>query len=679
MKRRKVLTSASVLAGAALTGCGGGGEDGALGGDPSSQIGAYTIPRYLVPNNGQYQIEVVFATTRKVSVAFINSATFPDNRGYWSKDVTTSSSHQVGFALWRCNLGVDVKYTDWRLQVVEGSNGSTTHAGTSNTTPDNFRQYQTFTDGDTEYEWNFYSRIDQALLLSVRFFPIPSDETINFNTGEYVRVISNTATHTNQGTLTRYLPKHHATPHQITDHEAACIEDASTNKDTICLPNNRRAGHNELVPSYLAASAAEKPLLRRRLLRHVDRFTKATRSSHVMDSPDDQEVHNLLGNELVRVLGGKSLIDHLNNVRDNVRTSIQNNMDQMGAAFHTFCSNNLPALSSQAMIDQTRKLLDDEVDNGEGASDMAGGCGVSTSLQFGFSMTETTLWPGISVGGGVRVSIGLARASRKWYDRTVAAVETYNLTQHATKGTKLGFTFILKGFDGSNLSIKGVSADIEVTLNMTIIDGVHRLDLIQFDPVLDLDTRTWLGKMVAKGLARLLAPVVGGTQTTPVLQGMSYGVSPFATDLGPAIGVFAGKLASSVGGFVNAGVKGYLNPLLQYVRDTLDDAGADTRTWGTAEFSPLRIIIPNSDANNPDIDFRGGFRYGSVGWQPGVKYIAGFGIAPSYNVPYVAPGQPKPPGTVTYSGFARVVAVADLYVAYGPDNFVRSMGFPWEM
>jgi hypothetical protein len=186
--------------------------------------------------------------------------------------------------------------------------------------------------------------------------------------------------------------------------------------------------------------------------------------------------------------------------------------------------------------------------------------------------------------------------------------------------------------------------------------------------------------MAAKGMARLLAPAVGGTQTVAALPAtMALAVPGYMTGLGPEMGVFAGQLFNSAAGLVNAGVKNYLNPLLQTLRDTLDDAGAGTRTWGTAEMSALRFVIANSDVNDPAIAFRGGFRYGGIGWQPGLKYIAGFGIAPSYNVPYYAPGLPKPPGTVTYAGFMRVTSVADIYALYGTSTFIRATSFPWEM
>jgi hypothetical protein len=671
MKRRKVLTSASVLAGAALTGCGGGGEDGALGGDPSSQIAATAVPAALVPNNGQYQVEIVFHTARALKVELICGNSSRITVG--EKAATSGTSHKVGFSLLRCNNNNDFSPNTYLVLVITDGGVVTSIGGGRGNIWNGTKyifDYNAYTGlPEKEYEWNCYSKSDSTLLCSARFFTVPSDETVLFPYGDYCRPIVNSPTHANGGGLTKLLPKLHTTSFQVPNHECAVLHDETNNCDTICLPNIRREGHDELVPSYLSASSSLQPLLKRRLLRHIDRYGRAVRAKYVMDTTDDSDVHHLLGNELVRVLGGKSLIDHLDHVRDNVRTSIQNNMQQMGTSFHTFCSNHLPALSSQAMIDQTRKLLDDEVDNGEGGSNMAGGCGVSTVVQIGFSMAEKTLWPGIVVGPGMRLTFGLVRASRKWYDATIAGVSTYNLAQIGTKGLKYGLTFIMKGFNGTELNIKGVSADIEVTLNMSVINGHHRLDLIQFDPVFDLDTRTWLGEMAAKGMERLLAPLVNGTQATQVLQGMDFAVPSSLTGLSPQMGEFAGKLLSSTAGFVSTGFKDYLNPFLKSMRDKFQSiSGAEPRTWAVAEFSPLRFVVVNSDVENPDIAFRGGFRYGGVGWQPGVKFIAGVGAMYESKVE-----------TVTYTGFGRVVAVADLYGAYGPDGFIRSMGFPWEM
>ncbi|MDO8248222.1 MAG: hypothetical protein Q7T78_00685 [Rhodoferax sp.] len=681
MKRRKILTSAGALAGAALTGCGGGGEDGPLGGDPSSQIAAYTVPAALVPANGQYQVEVVFNTTRAISVTLtINNTVYT----IASKTTTTGTSHRIGFATCRFNTDTASSTYNWgKLTVQDGLNATIVGNNTAQTT--NYAQYTAITtEVEKEYEWNFYSKTNLAHLCSVRFFTIPTNELDTYASGVYAKVIANTSTHTNDGGLTKVLPIHHATTLQIVDHQAAVIKDATNKKDTICLPNNRRPGHDELVPSYMAASAAERAVLKRRMMRHVDRHAKAVRASHVLDSTDDHNISSMLGNEIVRVFGGASFIDHLNSTRDNIVTSITNNLDQMGREFYDFCTLRLPTLSSPEMITSTRNLMNG-AENGEVSSNAAGGVGASTSLQCSLSITAANYpWPGINLGGGVRVSLGLARESYKWVAGVGSAPDTYDISQVGDKGVKLGFTFIVKGFNSSEFKLgtfnSGLAMDIEVTANFTVKDGAWRLDVIQFDPVIDLDTRTWLGAMVSRGLARMLASTVNGLQAIAALPiAMNAALPPYMSGLNTKMGTFAGQMFSSGAQLVNAGIKDYMIPMLQTMRDKLDGTGAGTRTWATFELSALRFCIPNSDVNDPAITFRGGFRYGGIGWQPGAKYIVGFGINPNYTTPYYPPGTVVPPGTPSISAFMRVVTVMDIFVMYGTSTYTRASTYPWDM
>ena len=106
MKRRKILTGAGALVGVALTGCGGGSEIAGTVGEIGSEIAAYssTLPPTLLPQDGHYQIEVVFGLQRATDVYMSNAgyvqldaANLPTNP-FASKSITTGWSHRVGFA-----------------------------------------------------------------------------------------------------------------------------------------------------------------------------------------------------------------------------------------------------------------------------------------------------------------------------------------------------------------------------------------------------------------------------------------------------------------------------------------------------------------------------------------------------------------------------------------------------
>jgi hypothetical protein len=92
------------------------------------------------------------------------------------------------------------------------------------------------------------------------------------------------------------------------------------------------------------------------------------------------------------------------------------------------------------------------------------------------------------------------------------------------------------------------------------------------------------------------------------------------------------------------------------------------RQWGTLEFSFARVLVVNSDVNNTAIDFRGGFQYGGMGWQPGIKYIAGVGADFKYTDLETG---------LAGAGFMRMVSVLEGHCMFGPPNFIRSASSAW--
>lgn len=703
MKRRNLLTAAGAMAGVSLAGCGGGGDEAEseiaseigsdmeeIGSDlgeteldpifdplavPDGMNVVAPVPAYLVPANGHYQIEVSFRTTRQMVVYMRHESKWVTLA--W-KPVTTGSSHKLGYAVWRTGLYYGLDRRNFYLLVRESSDLDV-YAG-NGTTLAEWKRYVHKTDGGVdEYEWSFYSRKDRMPTVTVRFFPLPADELVrDFGAGEYVRPILNTAVDANKTPLhVVHFPKSLTTSSRHLSHEAAVIP--STLRDTICLPSGTAtANHDELVPCYLGASKSEKPLLKRRMLRHIHRFAKTARDGgHQLDSTDDFNSSHMIGNEILRLLGGKSLIDHAVSTRSGVMNSIRDNFEQMSPGFQTFCTNWLPTLSSDEMVAGARTLRDQAAKpNGKAA----GGLGVSVLLQASVATGETAIWPGVSGYGG-RISLGLCRASKNWAAGGASTSNEYTIKNIRDYGTKLGFTIILKGFGGQQLKIVGYNiadnftVDTELTCNFTILNNVWRIDLMQFDIVVDVDTRAFLGKLANKAFAHLMSPYVGGTEAVAALPAALSFAPPGWLSVGAAEADFCRAFAQNTAQVVADGVKAVIKPL---VAKAADEFSTNVRfTWGVQEWSPLRFVMPNADLGN-GAPFAGGFRYAGTGWQPGCKYIAGIGFGGKYTVPYFPPGLPVPVGTPYIDGYVRNVVLTDAYALFGSADFIKAMGYPWE-
>jgi hypothetical protein len=681
MKRRKILTSAGALAGAALTGCGGGGQNaageivGEIGSEIESAIEAEyaplndaSVPRGLVPANRNHQIEVTFYTTRAIEVHMESGK--GESKLIAHKSVSGGKSHKLGMAVWRCNSGEGNDRTNFYLLVRE-QNGSTggwheTFAGNSNTSHNNYRYYAEHNDGEIEYEWSFYSRRDGILIARVRFFPFPDgDQVSDWAYGEYIRPIENTAMRANKyGGDVR-----HPTLHEpATSHARHAGVIMNSLRDTILLPVPRGSDtHHELVPCYLGASAAEKPLLKRRLLRHLHQFSKSAHAAgHRLDSTQGHHVHHMFGNEISRVLGGKGLSDHLKSTRDKVVNSIQNNFKQVGGEFEKFCKDHLPQLSSDGLEDGVRQLIAEYDNSNTSEMKLGAGLGVTVALQASATYAQKDFpWPGWNLGGGVRFSFGIAKASYKLQDNQIST-DRYTAAMIPQRGLSLAATLIIKGLSGEDFKIEGVETnftlDIEVTVHMTVLNNVWRVDLIQIDPVLDLDSR-WMARLFEIGAAHLMGKTAPTDSSVPGGIEMTI-ISPAVIDSAASIPAFLGPMLEGAAELPIPGVE----PVVDLIADAALREGIFNSSFLITEGSLLRVMLPNQDLGDPTIPFRGSFRLGSVGYQPGMKFIAGFGARKNVKI-----------GEAEAKSFVRVVAVVDSYVLLGSTAFVDQMGFPWSM
>lgn len=666
MKRRNVLTSAGALAGIALTGCGGGGEDGA----PSSQIAAYTIPQALVPDNlTQYQVEVVFYSKTTVDV-WLHKPVDPDNPTNptsiqigW-KGNTNGNSNKTYYGRLLCIPWPTFNNYDYTLAVTETASGvlqAPIVAGASaNITPDTLREYAVHNNEETEYEWTFRSRVNGTVLAHVRFIPFPSSENITFTGGAFYNYVANTAPRTNGMQTTQHFPNLLPTTLRAINHETGVMlaPTSSSDRDTLRLPNHRILGHDELFPTYVstAAGSQERLFVGKRLIRHMKRYANEIRNFGITGA-NAIEARSAISNEIARVVGGKKFIDYMNDLRTNFNAAMSSDTTAMQEIIDLI-QGYLPGVDNVTMDGQVRQLEDDLYAQYSGNMSSGGGLNTTIAVQVAGSITRPN-WPraGITLGGGCRLSLPMFARRRRF---GVATANGYTFADAAPEGLKFGVVAIVKLFDTKVFNILGTSMDVEVTISCTLKEQTLRIDNIAYDPVFDADTRALLAKLFTECMARATAATQGATDG-PVTSAIEMTVPAATTEISAG---GAAAVATAVSGATNT----YLN-CFSTTAAAFNDLGVrpetyNLRNYATAELSPLRVTVINSDTLDPATPLRSGFQGTSVGiWHPGAKAIVGAGWNPI-----------KTGGTIDVSLFFRCVVIADLYYAAGQENVLEQLG-----
>ncbi len=695
-RRKCIAGGAAAAAVPILSACGGGDPDDVLGmasyevdesfpGDGVSageeslvRAASTTPPLYIVPETGQYHVEVVYATTLAANPQFRNgyrdAGSYPGEvhtNAEW-KPATSSVAHKVSYMLIqatstsRTQLNFNVYFPSPAITLSAGG-------GKAPNAPRTGAYVRYVTRSTTHVEWWFYWGDQVAVILRlIKLSGSDIDTSFQNNPGPSCAVrITNTGTHANAHGQTTVAPKKYPTGYNFASNHATAIKDSSANKaDTVVLPNPNLANHRELHPVLGATSGRERNHLKRRFARHLDAYAQHLRNNHTYSASNDQDLHHTVGNEIIKLVGGAALVDRLNEVRANLVTRFTNNLNYAEGQLNEVCTTLRSQLENSNINSQNRALLDTQ------ATDMhlsKANCGFSVSTSAQFIMTGNfPLWDGLPVKAGVRVSFGMARASWVANLGVKSSINTYTLANAPSAGFKLMATGILGPgnlADGTAFKIKNTfTCDLEVTVVMTIQEGKCRIDAIQFDPVFDLDTREWVRNMIVRVYRKLLADATNLASTHPVLPTLNFSNLAAATNTVSRMKGFAQQAVGRQIASFEADALNKIGTMSQNMYNWLNTNAPNTRTWGTLELSPLRFVIPNSDVNNPDVpQVRSGFRSGGVGWAPGVKYIAGVGYQNNFTLL-----------GATFTVQVRWATVADGYLAFGSDAYSRSLGFKWD-
>ncbi len=670
MKRRQILTAAGALVGASLPGCGGGGET--AGGEPSSEIAAWVIPATLVPENGHYQVEVVFGLQRGVGVWLTSGGRNVGFDQIASKSITTGWSHKVGFVKLRVTdepqrdfqaLGL---YVNEHTKKADGTYNNWYHqcGFQTDTLASSSNVKYTYYPESGQHEWNFYSAdpglssSSKKLFCSVRMFKLPIDQLYDF-TGTYFRVIPNNAPIGNLGNLATIRSKHLETIFDIPSHESAARKTNGTHQDTIVLQDHQQpAGFRMLVPTLRHASTELRPMLERLLHRHLEALGKKQASVSPMDGVEDKDHSHLISNELLRLLGGESLVENMRNYREKMFAEVQSIFGSVTPDFAQHCQVNLSNVATPEMKAETTQMLVDAMNATapDGNVQPHGYSFMNTiSLQAQGSVTVSN-WPflGCDAGGGVRFVIPLFRTSTSRAKQagvtTVHTPDNYNLVS-AGNSTQYSAVGVIKLINAGSL----LSIDIEFTINFSRIEGNVIVQSMVFDPVIDFDLRNLFGRLSQTAFKATAGALID--RSFAVM--LNYTANTF--NIGPLLLAQTGTAMLGMGGLPSSGFpEQYIKPLL----DSLN-ATKDTRSdilFNVFEVSPLRFkfahrdlgIVP-FDANTPSWVW-GANRHG---WCPGVKSVFGYGFRVS---------------GLLLDYYFRVVNTLDLGLVMGNEDFFEAQG-----
>jgi hypothetical protein len=518
MKRRKVLTAAGAVAGATLAGCGGGGETGSeIGGEIAADVSStsgYPVPYWLVPTNDHYQVEVVFGLPRKIEVHLLSNSI---RKLIHSKPVTGASSHKVGFAKLRVVNEPGASCSLIRLDVTEfwtdasGAAQSYVHragqlAPTNGTRNERNIKHTYFPEND-EYEWQFFSA-DPALAVGqkrmfcrVSFFRKPLEERYAFASPEYIRLIPNNAPLQNtQGAGVGSRQQHLLTDHDLGDnyHSRARKDPAgNTHRDTILIPDRRQVpGYFMLVPTLHHATPALRTVLEPFLHRHLRELGKRHGELFPpMNGVEDTNQSNFLSNELLRLVGGETLIEQMMYYRKEVFEKAESLFASAGQAIETFCENNFAYICTPELKAEANRLLlqaESAMDSGFDTS-AARNVMNTVAIQIGGSSTVPDYpFLGCNFGMGFRLSFPLFRCGVAWARKNGARTR-YPYKSHliGRDNFSMQAVLIVKLFNFASL----LSIDLEITFNLGFEGGNPHLQSVVIDPVLDADCRKILGRL----------------------------------------------------------------------------------------------------------------------------------------------------------------------------------------
>lgn len=695
MKRRQILTAAGALAGVALTGCGGGEI---AGGDIGSEIAAFTTPpATLVPEDGHYQIEVVFGLQRAAAVHMTNNGDYlaQDSNGNLiplaSKSITTGWTHRVGFAKLRVTNEPIRHFAALGLVVVEQTKKADGtynswfhqcgHPVTDGTVWSTSVRYERDEANDA-YIWEFLSAdpslspTAKKMFCSVRMYRLPATElydpvSAHFEptADQYLRVIPNNAPIGNLGTASTLRSQHLPTVHSHPNHESAARKASNgTHQDSIVLQDPRQPDNfRMIVPTLYHATPALRPMLERVLHRHMDRLGAKQAIGDPINYEGDHDEHTaLLSNELLRLFGGESLIENMRSLRTKLFTEAEALFSSISGEVNAFCEGAFADKANQTLQDDANRMLQTAKSQIPNAT--------ANETRWAFSMQETVAfqvsgtvvmknWPlyGVDPGVAFRLSQPVFRGGLTYGNGQNFETDVY---LPVLKPHEFSFVGILKLINAASL----FSIDIEFTLNFQWAEDKYVMTSWVFDPVFDMDLRSIGGRLTDTGL-RAMAKATAADN--PFAKILTY--IPSELSVKYEVEVLARTYSNA---FDLIPLNELPEPLRYPLSESLKATGNLTNPTVTnvLEISPCRFKFAHRDlgtkftATTPRWVF-GGAK--SHGYCPSVKWIWGAIYRTSTKmVPEVAiPGEVQ----IAMSGYGRVVSVLDIGAVFGDQAFYKTV------
>lgn len=662
MKRRKILTGAGALAGAALTGCGGGDGNSETGnvlsgttaeGEVQAKIAADAAPATanpatLVPlGTRMARVEVAFTTIRKVTVTLYNTYTGIGTK-VGEKAATSSATHALHFGT---AFFTNSRWTAANLYLEVTSD-----------TGEIGKEYKAYTDPWAEHEWSYFYRVNATAawerIATIRFFPSAA-EIENFDFSQHLKTYTNTAVVQNLGNLEMTRSEVMKGVLDFPDRSARIIS-SPENHDTLCLPDLRRAGSDspfELLPLMTATSGTLRKCVEERLVRqNISRSASigALRRRRLSDGTKDEfdyDQHYLIDayHELLAYVGGKQLMDFMVESRAKLLGQFAELSQSFTRPIYNFIKNSVSELISPAELEKTKRTLLEAAEKLPlDKLPAAGGLSGSFNLQFSGG-SQNFKWPQQLTGFGLRFSIGLARFSVGKTSGEPRVTTGWLLGSAGTsKGAIVG---ILKGRSAYGV----VDYDIEVTCNLNFQGAKCQLANFQFDPVFDVDTRGYVFILVQNIYKYTLgapAPdlsVLDEVELSPVYLDDDIESVRSAVEQAEAqddLGMIEGMAANS-----NA---------------TQTDI---IRRYQTFEASPLRLVFHNTRV--AEAVFSTAWPILAVAYVPGFKMILGAGYESKKII------ESKEVIDFRRVAFVRMTLTLDVHGVWARDPVARALsGYP---
>jgi hypothetical protein len=521
--RRNVLLGGAGAAAAGLLGACGGGDE--LDGDlPQyteirSEVAAYTLPSYLLPSRGVYQVEVVFATQDQVTVDISDGI---DTFVRRVKRIATKARreglhHIIHYAAFRIDSSVGRDLDAAKLFVTQTTVNSsgvskdyTTDigagsGGATGTTQNEFVEMRYYSQTQ-QTEYRFYTKHpagNKSLICVVRFFLKSGfDGQLNFLPNQYVRTVANNAS---VPAITRtsgsfYKSQHLETPFSRPRFESQVLKDPKgTHRDTVVLPDQQRGdGQYMLIPTLHHASLELQPFVTETLKRHAAALGKSLASAQPLDGEEDVNQSNFLHNEILRLAGGESLIENLNKKRNDLFHSVEGLFRNLGTGMAGFLESHVAKIPISKEFEEEADRLLQEAESTHTGDARIGGFSFANSIavQLSASLVDKNFpIPGLAPGGAIRISFPL-RLRAMVRGKNVRNVSRWRISASGRTTYKFSLVFILK-----LASLGPASIDIEFTLNFAVNKHNVMIESMVFDPVFDVDTRGFLSQVWARLLS----------------------------------------------------------------------------------------------------------------------------------------------------------------------------------